>query len=290
MTALLQVNELVMEYPLHRDALGRVTKHFRAVDHVSFELQRGETLAIVGESGAGKSSVARLVMRLLAPTSGEIRFEGQDISKLPKRSVRGLRQHMQMIFQDPYSSLDPLMDIRDSVAEPLKVHTRLSKAERDQKAAELMHQVGIHADVGDRRPHELSGGQLQRVSIARALSVSPSLIVCDEPVAALDVSIRAQVINLLVDLQDQFGLSYLFISHDLALVRHIAHNIAIMRAGVIVESGPTGDVFDHPQHEYTCELLGSRRRPIEVADDDGEELLTSELELTALRSHPQTRR
>jgi peptide/nickel transport system ATP-binding protein/oligopeptide transport system ATP-binding protein len=284
MTTLLQVNDLVMEYPVHRDALGRVTKHFRAVDQVSFELERGQTLAIVGESGAGKSTVARLVMRLLTPTSGEIRFEGQDISTLPKAAVRSLRQHMQMIFQDPYSSLDPLMDIRDSVAEPLKVHTRLSRTEREQRAAELLQQVGIHPDVGARRPHELSGGQLQRVSIARALTVSPSLIVCDEPVAALDVSIRAQVINLLMDLQRQFGPSYLFISHDLALVRHIADHVAIMRAGVIVEAGPTARIFDDPQHEYTRELLGSRRRAIQLVDDDGEELLTSALELTVLGS------
>ena len=273
MSPLVEVRELVMEYPVKRDPLGRVKKHFRAVDGVSFEVERGQTLAIVGESGAGKSTVARLVMRLLAPTSGEIWFEGQNISDLPKRSVRTLRRSMQMVFQDPYSSLDPLMDIRDSVAEPLKVHTDLSKDERQRKSADLLQQVGIHPEMGGRRPHELSGGQLQRVSIARALSVSPSLIVCDEPVAALDVSIRAQVINLLMDLQAELGLSYLFISHDLALVRHIADRVAIMRAGVIVESGPTAEVFEDPSHDYTRELLGSRRRAIPVADDELEKLI-----------------
>jgi ABC-type glutathione transport system ATPase component len=264
MKPLLVVKDLVKEYPTKRSIFGRVTETRRAVDGVSFAINEGTTLAIVGESGAGKSSIARMVLRLVDATSGEMWFKGQEISALPRRLFQPLRRDIQMIFQDPYSSLDPLMTVGDSVTEPLLLHAKLDRGTRRRRAAELLEQVGIGSDVAGRRPHELSGGQLQRVSIARALSVEPRLIVCDEPVAALDVSIRAQVINVLIDIQAARGLTYLFISHDLHLVRHIADEVVIMKNGRVVESGPTETVFTAPSDPYAKELLASHR-PITTA-------------------------
>lgn len=255
--SLLVVENLVKNYVLKRDLVGRVVESRCAVDNVSFTLEAGKTLAVVGESGAGKSSVARMIVRLIEPTSGDVWFGGEKVSALSRRRFQGVRRDIQIVFQDPYSSLNPVMSVGESVTEPLLLHTDMTRADRRRRAAELLDQVGINADMSGRRPHELSGGQLQRVSIARALSVEPKLIVCDEPVAALDASIRAQVINLLVDLQAERGLSYLFISHDLQLVQHVADDVVIMKSGRVVEAGSTTSVFSAPQDPYAQELLAS---------------------------------
>lgn len=226
-----------------------------AVRDVSFDLNAGETLAIVGESGAGKSTLGRLVLRLVEPDAGSILIEGRDIRELGRGPLRSLRKRVQMIFQDPYSSLDPRMSVEDSVAEPLTIHFNMGSAERHRKVLEVLDRVGIGARQASRYPHEFSGGQLQRIAIARALAVEPDLIVCDEPVAALDMSIRAQVINLLADLQEERGVSYLFISHDLSLVRHFADRIAVMYRGEIVEVASSEELYTDPKHPYSRDLL-----------------------------------
>ncbi|MGI5129839.1 ATP-binding cassette domain-containing protein [Pseudonocardia sp. CA-107938] len=264
MSPLLEVKNLVKEYPVKRNLIGRVSESRRAVEDVSFTLDEGRTLAVVGESGAGKSSVARMVLRLIDPTAGEIWFKGTEIAGLSRSRFQQYRRDIQMVFQDPYSSLQPLMTVGDSVAEPLLLHTDLDRAARRKKAEELLEQVGLSRRLAGRRPHELSGGMLQRVSIARALSVEPSLVVCDEPVAALDVSIRAQVINLLMDIQAERGLSYLFISHDLHLVRHIADDVVIMKQGRVKEYGECERVFTAPEDPYAKELLGASLKPVTV--------------------------
>jgi oligopeptide transport system ATP-binding protein len=262
MTPLLEVKNLAKAYPVKRNLIGQVTEVRQAVDDVSFTLEKGRTLAVVGESGAGKSSVARMVLRLVEPTSGEVWFKGQEIAGLSRRRFQPFRRDIQMVFQDPYSSLQPLMTIGDSVAEPLLLHTDLDRDARRRKVEELLDQVGLSQRVAGRRPHELSGGMLQRVSIARALSVEPGLVVCDEPVAALDVSIRAQVINLLMDIQADRGLSYLFISHDLHLVQHIADDVVIMKQGRVKEYGSCERVFTAPEDPYAKELLGASLKPV----------------------------
>jgi len=239
-----------------------------AVHDVSFTVDRGECLAVVGESGAGKSTVGRMVLRLVRPDTGRVVFDGIDVLRLRGREMRRLRQRMQMIFQDPYSSLDPRMNIADAVAEPLLVHTDLDRAARARRAAELLDRVGIGKRYLSRYPAELSGGQLQRVAIARALTLQPDLIVCDEPVAALDVSVRAQVLNLLRDLQEEFGLSYLFISHDLALVEVIADRVLVMAGGRVVEEGGIEQIFRSPREEYTKRLLSAIPVPL-PRDADG---------------------
>jgi oligopeptide transport system ATP-binding protein len=264
MSPLLEVRNLSKEYPVKRNLVGRVVESRRAVENVSFTLDTGKTLAVVGESGAGKSSVARMVLRLIEPTSGEVWFKGQEIAGLSRKRFQPFRRDIQMVFQDPYSSLQPLMSIGDSVAEPLLLHTDMTAAARRKKAEELLEQVGLSKRLIGRRPHELSGGMLQRVSIARALSVEPSLIVCDEPVAALDVSIRAQVINLLMDIQADRGLAYLFISHDLHLVRHISDDVIIMKQGQVKEYGECERVFTAPEDPYAKELLGASLKPVSV--------------------------
>lgn len=242
-----------------------------AVRDVSFTVARGECLAVVGESGAGKSTVGRMVLRLIRPDTGRVVFDGVDVLGLPGREMRRLRQRMQMIFQDPYSSLDPRMNIADAVAEPLLVHTDLDRAARARRAAELLERVGIGQEYLHRYPAELSGGQLQRVAIARALTLRPSLIVCDEPVAALDVSVRAQVLNLLRELQEEFGLSYLFISHDLALVEVIADRVLVMAGGQVVEEGDIRQIFRSPREEYTKRLLAAVPVPL-PRDEHGRRL------------------
>ena len=262
MTVVLEVKDLVKDYPTQRNLVGRVTETRRAVDGVSFTISEGKTVAVVGESGAGKSSVARMVMRLVDPSDGEVWFQGEEISTLNRRQFQRFRRDIQMVFQDPYSSLDPLVTVGESVAEPLLLHTDLDRTARRRRAEQLLEQVGIGSRMAGRRPHELSGGQLQRVSIARALSVEPSLVVCDEPVAALDVSVRAQVINLLIDIQAERGLSYLFISHDLHLVRHLADEVVIMKRGRVMEQGPTETVFTTPTDPYAKELLASSLKPV----------------------------
>lgn len=260
--SLLEVRNLTKSFSSGRDWLGRRTKWSHAVKGVSFSLERGECLAVVGESGAGKSTVGRMVLRLIEPDSGSVTFDGVDVLATKPKQLRELRQRMQMIFQDPYSSLDPRMTIKDAVAEPLLVHTDKDRATREREAAELLDRVGIGTRYLGRYPAELSGGQLQRVAIARALTMRPSLIVCDEPVAALDVSVRAQVLNLLLDLQEELGLAYLFVCHDLALVEVIADRVMVMASGEVVEEDTTAQIFGNPQQEYTKRLLAAIPLPL----------------------------
>ena len=271
MTKLLEVENLGKSFIQKRNLLGKPTRRVQAVKDVSFTLENGQTVGIVGESGAGKSTVGRLVLRLIEPDTGTVTFQGTPLADVSQRSLRTMRQQMQMIFQDPFSSLDPRMVIRDAVGEPFTVHHGLKGDERDERVVELLRRVGIREDQLDRFPREFSGGQLQRIAIARALTTDPSLIVCDEPVAALDVSIQAQVLNLLLDLQSERGLGYVFISHDLSLVRFLAHHVVVMRHGEVMETGPTEQVFSDPQHEYTRKLISSipvarpRRRKVGLA-------------------------
>lgn len=253
---LLRVENLVK----HFHALGgppfkRQRATIYAVNGVSFELNARETLGLVGETGCGKSTVARCIVRLYPPTSGRITFQGQDLVGLSRRQLRAVRRNMQMIFQDPFASLNPRYSVRRIVREPLDIHNIGTPRERDTRVDELLTRVGLHPSMADRFPHEFSGGQRQRISIARALAVNPSLIICDEPVSALDVSIQAQILNLLVDLQDEFGLSYLFIAHDLAVVKHISHKVAVMYLGKIVELAPSMVLYSRPLHPYTQALI-----------------------------------
>jgi oligopeptide/dipeptide ABC transporter ATP-binding protein len=237
-----------------------IAKHFgatRAVDGVSFVLREGETLGLVGESGSGKTTTARLVLRLLEPTSGRVTVLEHDVTRYSRRQMRSVRRSMQVVFQDPHKSLNPRMMIRDLVGEPLRIHAKLPRAAYRAKVDELLSQVGLSSAYGARYAHELSGGQRQRAGIARALALDPRILILDEPVSALDVSIRAQVINLLMDLQEELRLAYLFISHDLSVVRHIAHRVAVMYLGQIVEIAPTAELFDRPAHPYTRALLSA---------------------------------
>ncbi|MCV0384749.1 MAG: ABC transporter ATP-binding protein [Erythrobacter sp.] len=229
----------------------------RAVDGIDFEVQRGETLGLVGETGCGKSTAGRAVLQLLRPTAGSVRFEGQELTTLTRGKLRKVRRRMQMIFQDPYASLNPRMTVGETVLEALEVHNVVPQRARSERVAELLSVVGLDPRFGDRYPHEFSGGQRQRIGIARALAVEPQLIVADEPISALDVSIQAQVINLLEDLQDKFGLTYLFIAHDLAVVRHISDRIAVMYLGKIVEMADRADIYSRPLHPYTQALFSA---------------------------------
>lgn len=266
--SLLEVSGLAKRFATSRNFFGRPSGWTSAVDDVSFTVEAGETLAIVGESGAGKSTTGRLALRLIEPDAGSIVFEGTDVRGLDKRQLIAMRRRMQMVFQDPYSSLDPRMTIGDAIGEPMLVHDKTSRAERRQRSSELLERVGLRAELMSRYPGELSGGQLQRICIARALTMRPSLIVADEAVAALDASVRAQVLNLMADLQDELGLSYLFITHDLALVEVIADRVMVMRHGKVVETGPVDAIFDAPTQPYTVELLDAIPR-LEAAVDGG---------------------
>ncbi|MET7335412.1 ATP-binding cassette domain-containing protein [Nonomuraea sp. NPDC005650] len=248
--SLLEVEALTKVFRRHHGEPGH-----RAVDQVSFTVEPGETMALVGESGAGKSTTGRLVLRLIEPDSGSVALGGADVRALSRRDLRTFRRRAQMVFQDPHSSLDPRIPIAESVAEPLVVHRIGSRAERRDRVADLLERVGIGAHLLNRYPAQLSGGQLQRAAIARALTTDPELIVCDEPVSALDVSIQAQVINLLTDLQAERGIAYLFITHDLALVEAFADTVAVMRNGAIVEQATVEQLFRAPRQEYTRELL-----------------------------------
>ena len=270
MSPLLEVAGLHKSYPAKRNILGRVTERSMVTNDVNFTLARGETLGIVGESGAGKSTIGRQVLRLIEPDSGTIRFDGQDVLKLKGKDLLSFRRRAQMIFQDPFSSLDPHMTIRNAVGEPLSIHFGIAGAERDRRVVEILQRVGMREDQLDKYPREFSGGQLQRIAIARALTLDPEFIVCDEPVAALDVSIQAQVLNLLLDLQAERGLSYIFISHDLSLVRFLAHRVMVMYRGEVVETGTAEELFENPQHPYTKTLVSAvpdpraRRRGVSV--------------------------
>jgi oligopeptide/dipeptide ABC transporter ATP-binding protein len=246
---------------VRRSLLGLPTAAVRAVDGVSFSVARGETLALVGESGCGKSTVGRLALRLMEPTAGAIRFDGRDLAALSGAELRRVRAGAQLIFQDPYGSLNPRMRVGDMLAEPLLLHTALSADDRRERVADLLRTVGLRGEHAQRYPHEFSGGQRQRIAIARALAVEPKLIVCDEPVSALDVSIRSQILNLLKDLQQRLGLAYIFISHDLAVVKHIAARVAVMYLGRIVESGEAKQIFAEPRHPYTQALLSAAPVP-----------------------------
>lgn len=258
---LLEVENLRKSFVTKRNLWGAPSERTDAVKGVSFTLEHGQTIGIVGETGAGKSTVGRMALRLIEPDSGSIRFAGQDLLSLRPKELRAWRARAQMIFQDPFSSLDPLMTIHDTLAEPLKWHRKLSGSSLDSRIEELMRDVGMRPDQLDRYPREFSGGQLQRIAIARALATDPDLIVCDEPVAALDVSIQAQVLNVLLDLQQERGLSFLFITHDLALVRVLAQQLVVMRHGEVVEYGPTEAVMEDPREEYTRRLLAAIPHP-----------------------------
>ncbi|MFZ9447064.1 MAG: ABC transporter ATP-binding protein [Alphaproteobacteria bacterium] len=257
----LEVDGLVKHFPVLRGVLRRAVAHVKAGDGVSCSIQPGETLCLVGESGCGKSTVARLILRLVEPTSGSITIGGTDVTKLSESEMRPHRRRVQMVFQDPYASLNPRMASGDIVAEPLENYSALSGAERRERVTRLFERVGLRADALNRYPFEFSGGQRQRLGIARALALQPELIVADEPVSALDVSVQAQVLNLLMDLQEEFGLAYLFVSHDLGVVEHIGHRIAVMYLGKVVELADKQTLFREPQHPYSQALIAAAPIP-----------------------------
>jgi len=272
---LLEVKNLKMYFPVSSGMLfQRTVAHIKAVDGVSFFVKRGETLGLVGESGCGKTTTGRCILQLYKPTEGQIIFEGQELTELSTRQMRTMRREMQVIFQDPYSSLNPRMTAGNIIGEPLVVHGLVhSKAEYRERVADLLQNVGLNPYMADRFPHEFSGGQRQRIGVARALSVSPKFIVADEPVSALDVSIQAQIINLLEDLQEQFNLTYLFIAHDLSVVRHISDRVGVMYLGHIVEMAERNEIYVNPVHPYTKALLSAVPIPDPVIDAQRERIL-----------------
>jgi oligopeptide/dipeptide ABC transporter ATP-binding protein len=263
----LRTEGLVKHFPIHAGLLRRRVGAVRAVDGVDIEVRRGETLGVVGESGCGKSTLARTIMRLVDPTDGRIIFNGQDITHLPSRQLRAIREHLRIVFQDPFASLNPRMTVADIVAEPLRLHRRSGGAGTGRTVRDLLEIVGLNPEHTNRYPHEFSGGQRQRIAIARALALSPQVLILDEPVSALDVSIQAQIINLLSEIQDRLGLTYVFISHDLSVVRHICDRIAVMYLGKIVETGSRDRIFESPTHPYTQALLSAA--PIDDPSERG---------------------
>jgi peptide/nickel transport system ATP-binding protein len=264
-SVLLDVKGLKKYFPIRRGLLQNTVGQVKAVDDVTFFLNRGETLSLVGESGCGKTTIARCILRAIAPTAGQVLLcddgEVLDVASLPKNRVRSLRRQMQMIFQDPFSSLNPRMTLLDIVGEPLLVHGEGDARERTDRVVELLRLVGLRPEYMRRYPHAFSGGQRQRIGIARALALNPRLIVADEPVSALDVSVQAQILNLLLDLQERLGLTYLFVAHDLSVVKHISERVAVMYVGRIVETAPTEELFAHPKHPYTEALMSAVPKP-----------------------------
>jgi len=258
---LVQVDGLKMHFPIYSGLLRRQTGAVKAVDGISFSIQPGETLGLVGESGCGKSTVGRAVLRLYDPTEGRVIIDGEDVATLSAEKLRQKRPMMQMVYQDPQASLNPRMTLARIIAEPLDEHTTWTRAKKTERVFELMDQVGLNRRFANRYPHEFSGGQRQRIGIARALALNPKFIVCDEPIAALDVSIQAQVVNLLEDLQEKLGLTYLFISHDLSMVRHLADKVAVMYLGKIAELSPAADLYARPLHPYAEALLSAVNEP-----------------------------
>jgi len=263
---LLRVDDLVMHFPIYRGVFQRQVGAVRAVDGVSFEVKRGETLGLVGESGCGKSTTGRTILQLYKPTAGSVNFDGVDLVALKGESMRHMRRKIQMIFQDPYASLNPRMTVEQLVGEPLIVHNVATGEEIKQRVAHLLDLVKLNPAFGSRYPHEFSGGQRQRIGVARALALQPSFVICDEPISALDVSIQAQVVNLLEELQEQFNLTYLFIAHDLSMVKHISDRVAVMYLGVIVELASRDELYSKPLHPYTQALLSAVPIPDPVAD------------------------
>jgi oligopeptide/dipeptide ABC transporter ATP-binding protein len=261
---LVEVKNLTKHFPVGEGLFGVGRDTVRAVDDVSFSIKRGETFGLVGESGCGKSTTGRCVLRLIEPTSGEVRFDGRDVLALGRNELREMRRDMQIIFQDPYSSLNPRMKVADIIAEPLVIHGIGNRRQRRDRVLELLGLVGLDSSHAERYPHEFSGGQRQRIGIARALALNPKFIVCDEPVSALDVSVQAQVVNLLQDLQERLGLTYLFISHGLSVVEHISTRVGIMYLGKLVEVAPSQEIFHNPLHPYTRALLSA----IPIPDPD----------------------
>ncbi|WCR24744.1 ABC transporter ATP-binding protein [Paenibacillus thiaminolyticus] len=255
--ALLDVRGLKKYFYTSKGLFGKNKQTLKAVDDVSFQIRRGETFGLVGESGCGKSTTGRSIVRLYDVTAGEIRFDGTDLAHLSERELKPFRKRMQTIFQDPYSSLNPGMNVTQLISEPMEIHGFGTKAERRETVLELLNKVGLKPEHAERYPHEFSGGQRQRISIARALSVKPEFILCDEPISALDVSVQAQVVNMLEDLQAEFGLTYLFIAHDLSMVRHISDRIGVMYLGKLVELAPSDELYNHPAHPYTQALLAA---------------------------------
>jgi oligopeptide/dipeptide ABC transporter ATP-binding protein len=271
---LLSVRDLRVHFPVRKGTFSRVSGHVKAVDGVSFDLWPGETLGLVGESGCGKSTTGRAILRLLDPTSGSVHFDGADVGALDRDGLRALRRRMQVVFQDPFGSLNPRMSVGAMLEEALKVHG-LGGPNRRDRAVELLERVGLRSEHIDRYPHEFSGGQRQRLGIARALSVEPDFLVLDEPVSALDVSVQAQVVNLLEDLQRELGLTYLFIAHDLALVEHVSDRVAVMYLGRIVEVAEAADLYRNPRHPYTKALLSAVPRPDPVGREERERIVLS---------------
>jgi oligopeptide transport system ATP-binding protein len=252
---LLETKNLKMHFPIKAGVFKRTVGHVKAVDGVDLKVRKGETLGLVGESGCGKSTLARLILRLLEPTEGEVLFEGKDVLKTARRDMLGIRRNMQIIFQDPYASLNPRMTVGNIIAEPLRTHG--IEGNRKKRVQELLEIVGLNSEHYNRYPHEFSGGQRQRIGVARAVALNPKLIICDEPVSALDVSIQAQIVNLLEDLQSEFDLTYIFIAHDLSVVKHIADRVAVMYLGRVVELAERKDLYADPHHPYTTSLLSA---------------------------------